>query len=122
MAPQIPFTRGVPSADLLPTEALREAVERALRDEPAVALSYSTGAGHAGLRAWIGERHGVPAERVVTTNGSLQALLFLGELLLAPGRTRVLVEAPTYDRAILLLRRAGGDVHGVPTDEHGLDV
>jgi DNA-binding transcriptional MocR family regulator len=123
MASQIPFTRGVPSADLLPIDELRVAVTRALQDEPAVALSYSTGAGHAGLRKWIGERHGVGADRVVTTNGSLQALLFAGELLIGDGgRKRVLVEAPTYDRAILLLRRAHGDVHGIPVDEHGLDV
>ena len=47
-----------------PARALATAMER----EPAVALSYSPG-GHPGLRSWIGERHGVPPERVVAANG-----------------------------------------------------
>src|SRR4051812_29610915 len=123
MASQIPFTRGVPSPDLLPVDDLREAMNEALQKEPAVALSYSTGAGHAGLRGWIAGRHDVDPERVVTTNGSLQALLFAGELLIGEGeRRRVLVEAPTYDRAIVLLRRARADVHGIPSDGEGLDL
>src|SRR4051794_8823601 len=115
MAAQIPFTRGVPSADLLPVDELRAAAQAALEREPALALSYSGGAGHPGLRAWIGGRHGVSAQRVVCTNGSLQALLFVAEVLLRGSeRPRVLVEAPTYDRAIIVLRRAGAEVAGVP--------
>ena len=107
---QIPFTRGVPSADLLPVDDLRTAVDTALTREPALALAYLGGAGHPGLRAWIGERHGVPAERVVASNGSLQAFLFLSELLVERSSTkRVLVEAPTYDRPLILLRRAGAE-------------
>ena len=47
---QIPFTRGVPSADLLPVDDLRAAVDSALTREPALALAYLGGAGHPGLR------------------------------------------------------------------------
>jgi 2-aminoadipate transaminase len=120
---QIPFTRGVPSLDLLPVDDLRAAADKALTSEPALALSYLGGGGHPGLRAWIGARHGVPAERVVASNGSLQAFLFLSELLVERSSTkRVLVEAPTYDRPLILLRRAGAEPVGVPVDEHGLDV
>jgi 2-aminoadipate transaminase len=123
MPAQIPFTRGVPSADLLPIAELREAAAAAFEREPARALSYSSGAGHPGLRSWIAGRHGVDAGRVVCTNGSLQALLFVAEVLLrgAPQR-RVLVEAPTYDRAFIVLRRAGADVGAVAADEEGLNV
>jgi 2-aminoadipate transaminase len=120
---QIPFTRGVPSADLLPVDDLRAAADTALTREPAVALAYLGGAGHPGLRAWIGARHGVPAERVVVSNGSLQAFLFVAELLVERSSTkRVLVEAPTYDRPLILLRRAGAEPVGVPVDNDGLDV
>ncbi len=123
MPAQIPFTRGVPSADILPVADLREAASTALEREPALALSYSSGAGHPGLRSWIAGRHRVDASRVVCTNGSLQALLFVAEVLLrdAPNR-RVLVEAPTYDRAIIVLRRAGAEVGAVSADEQGLNV
>jgi DNA-binding transcriptional MocR family regulator len=120
---QIPFTRGVPSADLLPVDDLRAAADAALTREPALALSYLGGGGHPGLRSWIGARHGVPAERVVVSNGSLQAFLFIAELMIARGNTnRVLVEAPTYDRPLILLRRAGAEPVGVPVDHDGLDV
>ena len=120
---QIPFTRGVPSPDLLPVDELRAAADTALSSEPALALSYLSGGGHPGLRAWIGARHGVPAERVVASNGSLQAFLFLSELLVErASTTRVLVEAPTYDRPLILLRRAGAEPVGIPVDEQGLDV
>jgi 2-aminoadipate transaminase len=121
MADQIPFTRGVPSADLLPVDDLRAAAETAFADP--TALSYGSGAGHAGLRAWIAARHATDPDRVLCANGSLQAFAFLSDVLLdgATGR-RVLVEAPTYDRSILILRRTGAEVVGVPQDADGLDV
>jgi DNA-binding transcriptional MocR family regulator len=120
---QVAFTRGVPSLDLLPVDELRACAQTALDREPGVALGYGPGAGHPGLREWIAGRHGVSADQVVCTNGSLQALEFVAEALLAdrPRRPAV-VEAPTYDRAILVLRRAGAEVTGVPVDADGLDV
>ena len=122
MADAIPFTRGVPSADMLPVDDFRRALADAMEREPAVALSYSTG-GHPGLRRWIGERHGVPAERVVCANGSLEAFAFVASVLLARASTRrVLVEAPTYDRSILILQRSGAEVVGVPVDSDGIDT
>jgi 2-aminoadipate transaminase len=113
----------VPSADLLPVDDLREAAAKALRDEPALALSYGGGAGHPGLRAWIAERHAVAVEEVVCTNGSLEAFALVADLLLAGSASRrVLVEAPTYDRSILILQRLGAEVVGVTVDEDGIDV
>ena len=55
-------------------------------------------------------------------NGSLQAFAFLTEVLMREGTTRVLVEAPTYDRSLLLLARYGAEAEGIPVDEDGLDV
>src|SRR3954471_4975509 len=123
MPAQIPFTRGVPSADILPVAELREAAAAALQREPALALSYSSGAGHPGLRAWIAGQRRVDPSHVVCTNGSLQALLFVAEVLLrGASNRRVVVEGPTYDRAIIVLRRAGAEVGAVTADEHGLNV
>jgi DNA-binding transcriptional MocR family regulator len=122
MAEAIPFTRGVPSADMLPLDDMRRALATAMEREPVVALSYHTG-GHPGLRAWIGARYGAPGERVICANGSLEAFAFTAEVLLARAQTaRVLVEAPTYDRSILILKRAGADVAGVPVDGDGIDT
>ena len=122
MADAIPFTRGVPSADMLPVDDMRRALATAMEREPTVALSYSPG-GHPGLRAWIGARYGAPAERVVCANGSLEVFAFVTDVLLARAATkRVLVEAPTYDRSILILKRAGAEVVGVPVDGDGIDT
>ena len=62
-------------------------------------------------------------EEVVCTNGSLEAFALVADLLLARApRRRVLVEAPTYDRSILILERLGAEVVGVGVDEDGIDV
>jgi DNA-binding transcriptional MocR family regulator len=56
---------------------------------------------------------------VFITNGSLQGFVFLAQRL-APGK-RVLVEQPTYDRPLKILRELGADVVGLHCDEEGLD-
>lgn len=118
----ISFARGAPSADILPHEAVRDAAARALADDWEKALSYGTGIGHPGLCAWIAERHGgLDASQVMAANGSLEAGAMLFESLLAPG-DRVVVEQPTYDRTLLLLRRIGVELVPVPLQADGLDL
>jgi len=122
MAEQIPFTRGVPSTDLLPIEQLRASAATAFETDAVTTLSYTPN-GHPGLRSWIGESHGVPPEQVVCANGSLEVFSFVCAVLLEQAVTRrVIVEAPTYDRSILLLRRLGAEIVDVPVDAHGMVV
>jgi len=117
----IPFTRGVPSADMLPIDDLRAASQAAMTDDPAGALAYSPG-GYKPLREWIGARHGVDAARVLLVNGSLQGVTFLAQhLYLGRGGTAV-AEDPTYDRTLIALRTFGADVVQVPLTAEGLDV
>jgi 2-aminoadipate transaminase len=121
-ADTISFARGAPSADILPHEAVREAAGRALESDWAKALSYGTGIGHPGLCEWIAERHGgLDASQVMVANGSLEAGAMLFEHLLEPG-DRVIVEQPTYDRTLLLLRRLGVELVPVPLEADGVDV
>jgi DNA-binding transcriptional MocR family regulator len=118
----ISFARGAPSADILPVDAVREAAQRTLADDWERALSYGKGAGHAGLRDWVGERHGgVDPDHIVATNGSLEAGAMLFEHLLEPG-DRVIVEQPSYDRTLLLLGRLGVELVPVPLEEDGLQI
>src|SRR4051794_21939681 len=118
----ISFARGAPSADILPHEQVREAAARALAEDWETALSYGVGIGHSGLCQWVAERHGHfdPAQ-VMITNGSLEAgaMLFLSQL--EPG-DRVVVEQPTYDRTLLLLKQLGAELVPVPLEADGLDV
>ena len=62
------------------------------------------------------------AGRVLCTNGSLQGLALLAEAMFAGSGGRAIVEAPTYDRAILILRRFGATVEAVDLQPDGLDV
>ncbi|MBW8059092.1 MAG: PLP-dependent aminotransferase family protein [Solirubrobacterales bacterium] len=118
----ISFARGAPSADILPRQAVADAAAAALATDWERALSYGTGIGHPGLCEWIAERHGwLEAGQVMITNGSLEAGAMLFEHLLEPG-DRVVVEQPTYDRTLLMLRRLGVELVPVPLEADGLDI
>jgi DNA-binding transcriptional MocR family regulator len=118
----ISFARGAPSADILPAEAVREAAARALRDDWQRALSYGTGRGHPDLCEWIAtELHGIEADRVMVTNGSMEAAALLFRYMLEPG-DRVIVEQPSYDRTLLLLGRTGAELVPVPLEADGLEL
>jgi 2-aminoadipate transaminase len=123
MAPDvISFARGAPSADLLPAEAVRDAAARALESDWERALSYGTGRGHPGLCEWIArELHGIDPDRVMVTNGSMEAAALLFRYFIEPG-DRVIVEEPSYDRTLLLLGRTGAELIPVPLEADGVDV
>src|SRR6478752_5119229 len=91
----ISFARGVPAPECLAVEELAECARAALERDGRTILSYGPGGGYGPLR-----------ER-------------LAEQLVQPG-TRVLVEAPTYDRPLKILTRLGAEIVDVPMDEDGL--
>ena len=115
----VSFARGIPAPECLPIEELADCARVAIGRDGSTVLSYGPGGGYGPLREWIAARHGVEPSRVVVTSGSLQGFVFLAEQLVSPG-TRVLVEAPTYDRPLKILARLGADVVGLATDEDGL--
>jgi 2-aminoadipate transaminase len=119
--PTISFARGAPSLDIVDVDGLRAAADRALRNDPAGATAYGTSVGYVPLRAWIAEHHRVKPERVLVTNGSMQADAFLFDALVQSGDT-VVVERPTYDRTLLALRSRGADVRMVELEPDGIDV
>jgi 2-aminoadipate transaminase len=100
---------------------LADCAKAALERDGSVALSYGSTLGYAPLREWLAVRHGVELERVLVTNGSLQAFHFVLESLGGEGR-RVLVERPTYDRPRKILAAAGVELGEIPVDSGGLDV
>lgn len=115
----ISFARGVPAPECLAVEELADCARAALERDGRTILSYGPGGGYSPLREWLASQHGVEPSRVVITSGSLQGFVFLAERLVRPG-TRVLVEAPTYDRPLKILDRLGAEIVGVPMDEDGL--
>jgi 2-aminoadipate transaminase len=116
----INFTRGVPPLEAFPTRQLQECATAVLEREGPVVLQYHPAAGFTPLREWLAQRHGAAPEAMLVSNGSLQIQEFLARLLTSPGDV-VLVEKPSYDRAITIFRRAGARVVGVPLEPDGFE-
>ena len=115
----ISFARGIPAPECLAVDELADCARAALLHDGHTILSYGPSPGYAPLREWLAARHGVDASRIFLTNGSLQGFVFLARRL-APGK-RVLVEQPTYDRPLKILRELGAEIVPVHCDEEGLD-
>ncbi|HYP48980.1 MAG TPA: PLP-dependent aminotransferase family protein [Thermoleophilaceae bacterium] len=117
----ISFARGAPSLDIIAVDDLKAAAQRAFEHDPAGAFAYGTSAGYPRLLDWLASKHGVETDRIVATNGSMQADAFLFEALVGPGDL-VVVEAPTYDRTLQSLQKLGADILAIPLESDGIDV
>ncbi len=117
----ISLARGAPSLDIIAVDDLQAAAQAAFERDPAGTFAYGTSAGYPRLVEWIAKKHDVHPDRVIATNGSMQADAFLFQKLVQPGDV-VVVEAPTYDRTLLALRQLGAEILAIPLEEDGIDV
>jgi 2-aminoadipate transaminase len=118
----IQLTRGVPADESYPLSEVRECASAVMSD-PTLALEamrYGTGYGFAPLRELLAGQYSVNSEQVMVGNGSLSFVDLLG-LVLEKGST-VLVESPTYDRTITLLKRHGVNIVSVPLESDGVNL
>jgi GntR family transcriptional regulator/MocR family aminotransferase len=119
---------GTPALDLFPAAEWERAARRSARSlaAPAV-LDYGDPRGSADLRRAIADHYGaargvaVPADRILVTSGSQQAISLCAAVLLDPG-DRVVVEDPGYVAGRGALAAAGAVPVGVPVDGEGLDA
>ena len=116
----IAFTRGVPTPEALPIADLADCAKAAVERDGKTILNYGPVGGYGPLREWVAERHGVAPGQVLVTNGSLMGVSLLAEVLVDPG-AKVLVEGPTYDRALHIIARNEGEPVPLAMDEDGLD-
>jgi DNA-binding transcriptional MocR family regulator len=117
----INFTRGVPANESFPLSEIAEASAAVLKEHGAAVLQYGPAAGFAPLREWLASWQGVQPNQVLTGNGSLELVEFLCRYMVKPGDT-VFTESPTYDRSILIFRRHGAAVTGIPMESDGPDI
>jgi 2-aminoadipate transaminase len=115
----ISFARGIPAPECLPVAELADCARAVVERDGTTVLSYGPSSGYRPLLEWLAQRHHVEPSRIFITNGSLQGFVFLAQRL-APGK-RVLVERPTYDRPLKILRELGADIVPIACDEDGLD-
>jgi 2-aminoadipate transaminase len=122
----ISFAGGLPAPELFPVREIEEACRYLLREEPKVALQYSTTEGHLPLREYLAESmstygiHHSPEEILITT-GSQQALDLIGKVFIDPG-SKVLTGRPTYLGAIQAWRAYQAQFVTVPLDDDGMQV
>ncbi len=121
MSNAISFARGAPCPEALSGDLIASCTAAALEADGTRVLSYGTGNGYPPLREVLAAEHGVGADQVFITNGSLQGFVFMLESLLSPGDL-VAVEAPTYDRALLQLTLHGMEILPLPVHDDGMDV
>ncbi len=122
----ISLTAGEPSADLYPTEELKEAF-RTIFDDLSLLGYAKEDYGLRELRDWITERmradgmipDWVTSDNILLTNGAGEAIELVAETLIDPGCT-VLVEAPTFTETLLTFRKQGANCVGVPSDDDGI--
>jgi len=114
----IAFARGVPAPECLDEQELADCARAVLERDGKTILSYGSGAGYGPLRDVIARWFDVPAARVILTNGALQGYVMLSQHF-GRGAT-MLVELPTYDRPLKIMREGGQTAVAVPMDEHGL--
>jgi 2-aminoadipate transaminase len=114
---EISFAGDELAAELVPSEELADCAATALAEDGARILSYGTGAGYTPLRELLAEQYGVHPYRVLLTNGWLQGFALLAYHL-ARGRN-VVIEYPTYDRALQLLFGSGSNLLYVDIHEDG---
>jgi 2-aminoadipate transaminase len=120
--PPISFARGAPAPECLDAGLVSRCAQAVLERDGTTILSYGAGGGYGPLRELLAERHGVEPGRVFVTTGGLQGFVLFSAAQLQRRPGRVLVEGPTYDRPLKLLRWQGADVVSLPMDSEGLDL
>ncbi len=119
------FGGGVPPAEVIPVQRLREGANRAW-DDGASTLLYGEVRGYRPLRDLIAERMAargasVDIADILITNGAQQGIDLVARIFIDPGDV-VLTEAPTFMDALRVFRSHDAEPVGVPVDEDGLQV
>ncbi len=123
----ISLSAGNPAPEAFPSEALAEISAKLLRDEPILALQYSTTEGYGPLRAHLTEylkkTHNVGRDfdDILITSGAQQVMDLFTKSILEEGDT-VLCEAPSFIGSLNDFRSYKAKLAGVPMDPDGMNI
>ncbi len=120
----ISFAGGFPDAAMFDVAGIKQAVDKALTDEPGGALQYGATEGYEPLREQLSafmatKGAAVNQDGLIVTTGSQQALDLIGKTMISPG-DKVIVEGPTFLATIQCFRLYGAELICAPVDEHGV--
>ena len=108
--------------EALPNTLIAECLQAVLTGpDGRTILQYGHNGGYLPLRRMLAEQYAVSEDQVLVGNGSLHLQDLLAALLVKAGDV-VLVEQPSYDRAIKTFRRRGAKVIGIPLEPDGINL
>ena len=81
----ISLARGAPSLDIVAVDDLRAAADRAFQRDPGGMCAYGTAPGYIRLLEWLAKKYVVAPDRLIATNGSMQADAFLFDTVIRAG-------------------------------------
>jgi 2-aminoadipate transaminase len=126
--PQYNFVGGHNDPERVPIEGLIDATASVLRREGSKLAMYNLAQGpqgFIGLREMVAgklNRHRgmkITRDQVLVTTGSGQGIDIISRMFVDPGDT-VILEEFCYAGAINRFRRIGGNIVGIPLDDHGM--
>lgn len=117
----IKLTRGTPPTSTFPTDKIAQCAAAALAQYGDEVLQYGQSRGFAPLREQLACETNTKADQILIGQGSLSLMDLLIRMLVKPGDW-VFVEEPTYDRPLILLRRVGARIQGVPLEADGPNI
>lgn len=115
-----------PDSRLFPVETFRKCMNHVLKHEGARLLNYGDPLGYKPLRDYVSARmlrHGISAgpEEIMITSGAQNGLDLLVKLL-AGSQSNIIIENPTYARAIDIFRLNNISLRPLPINQNGLDL
>lgn len=123
----ISLAGGNPASETFPSKDLAEIAGRLLREQPELALQYSTPRGYAPFRELLIKRlHenggiGRDFDDLLVVTGAQQAIDLAGRVFCGEGEA-VIVEEPSFVGALNAFRLSGARLVGVPLEDDGIDV
>ena len=122
----ISFAGGTGDPSLFPIEEFRKTMALIMRQAPHSSLEYGDACGYLELRTAIAhilasQGIAVSPANVLITAGSQQAIALVLQVLLKSGDV-ILVESPTYGKAIELFRALNLRVISIPIDKDGMQT
>ena len=122
------FSTGTTNPETFPIEPLAEAAAQAVRDHGVELNTYPGKLGHEGLRRLMAkrelEREGMEMdpERIMLTNGSMQAVTLVAEALCEGHDDVVVMEEYCYSGTISAYKTLGIEMAGVRLDGQGMKM
>ncbi|MDO4593327.1 MAG: PLP-dependent aminotransferase family protein, partial [Comamonadaceae bacterium] len=123
----ISFAGGFPDSAMFDVDGIKQAADKALMENPGLALQYGATEGFGPLREQLAAfmatkgAKDVYADHLIVTTGSQQALDLLAKCMISPG-DKVIVEGPTFLATIQCFRLYGAEVISAPVDGNGVIV